>query len=75
MTKLRRTRSVGRFDHAPWSMPWEDGLGADEEHEAPTAHVIRMAGELGAGMDAGLVGFPFSPGGQLLVAGKAWEGY
>ena len=45
MTKLRRTRSVGRFDHTPWDVPWENDAEQDAEYDSPTAHVIRMAGE------------------------------
>ncbi|KAI8465067.1 MAG: Alpha/Beta hydrolase protein [Monoraphidium minutum] len=45
LTKLRRTRSVGRFDHTPWAVPWDEGLGSDgEDYESPTAAIIRMAG-------------------------------
>jgi hypothetical protein len=46
MTMLRRTRSVGRFDHTPWDVPWDGGGGEEGgEYESPTAHIIRMAGE------------------------------
>ncbi|GBF99175.1 alpha beta hydrolase family [Raphidocelis subcapitata] len=42
--RLRRVRSVGRFSHTPWAVPWEDGVAAEGEFESPTAAVIRMAG-------------------------------
>ena len=47
LTKLRRTRSVGRFDHTQWDMPWETDTEEGAAYESPTAHMIRMAGGCG----------------------------
>jgi hypothetical protein len=57
MTTLRRTRSVGRFDHTPWALPWENGGGGwagGDDCESPAAHVIRMAGAAPRGPQAEL---------------------
>jgi len=35
---------VGRFNHTPWAVPWEDAGAAQGEYSSPTAAVIRMAG-------------------------------
>jgi hypothetical protein len=44
LAKLRRTRSVGRFDHTPWTVPWDHGSGQEGEGDSLSAQIIRMAG-------------------------------